>query len=478
MSIDQFSAAMKNHAVQSWFSAEKAAQVDTKTPNVLVHGTLPYRASEGVSQKNSFIITKDTIRSMLESMGRDTRNTNKIFNKFLTVSSGAGSTITKELINVPIRAANGRIVNVEAVIFPRISFDSITSVVNNILEAPEGEIAKSFEKGHVLGLATNLLSATTNRLDSEVESTVESTTAKETIISQLNNVIAYYRQLDFETANLQPADTLEVYARSDKVMQATGNTVYTIEFQPKALNQKSGKEISKTFGYIRELFDPKSRSREEYLDLVNKIRNNVTDPTFRKQLLTLRSSPNLLEMINKQIRDTLKGVAEKQEYHVPMMRVASKKGSKPEAKKVRESARRKIAELEKLKRKVTAAKSPKLDALKGSFSLASLQLLINMHLQHVVSANMGNEGYPGGQRKILNYRTGEFAASVKVERLSLSKAGMVTAFYDYMRYPYQTFEPGYAQGHIKTRNPRLLIAKSVAEIAAIKVANRMRSVLI
>jgi hypothetical protein len=109
-----------------------------------------------------------------------------------------------------------------------------------------------------------------------------------------------------------------------------------------------------------------------------------------------------------------------------------------------------------------------------SFSLAGLQQLINDNLQNVISANMGN----GSNRNILNYQTGRFAASASVERLSQSRAGMITAFYSYMKYPYQTFEPGFVQGSPQTRDPKLLIAKSIREIAATKVGNRMRAVLI
>lgn len=107
-----------------------------------------------------------------------------------------------------------------------------------------------------------------------------------------------------------------------------------------------------------------------------------------------------------------------------------------------------------------------------SYSLASLQLLINSHLQDVISANMGS----GNSKNILNYRTGRFAASAKVERMSQSREGMITAFYSYMKNPYQTFEPGYAQGSPKTRDPKLLIAGSIREIAASKVSDRMRAV--
>jgi len=110
---------------------------------------------------------------------------------------------------------------------------------------------------------------------------------------------------------------------------------------------------------------------------------------------------------------------------------------------------------------------------KGNFySLASLQQLINDSLQNVISANMGS----GSSSSTLNYQTGRFAASVNVERMSQSREGMITAFYSYMKNPYQTFEPGYAQGSPKTRDPKLLIAKSIREIAATKVGNRLRAV--
>ena len=87
---------------------------------------------------------------------------------------------------------------------------------------------------------------------------------------------------------------------------------------------------------------------------------------------------------------------------------------------------------------------------------------------------MGN----GSDRRVLNYRTGRFAASAKVERLSESRAGLITAFYSYMKNPYQTFEPGFRQGSPKTRDPKLLIGKSIKEIAATLVGNRMRAVLV
>lgn len=122
------------------------------------------------------------------------------------------------------------------------------------------------------------------------------------------------------------------------------------------------------------------------------------------------------------------------------------------------------------------SKSPKLvsNFVPLTYSLANLQQLINDNLERVISGNMGS----GGETRILNYKTGRFAASARVERMSESRAGMITAFYSYMKNPYQTFEPGYKQGSPQTRDPKLLIAKSIREIAATKVGNRLRAVSI
>lgn len=107
-------------------------------------------------------------------------------------------------------------------------------------------------------------------------------------------------------------------------------------------------------------------------------------------------------------------------------------------------------------------------------NLISLQNLINSQLQDVVSANMGD----GSRRDLLNYRTGRFASSPQVKRLTISKEGMITAFYDYMRNPYGTFSAGGRQEYPRSRDPRLLISKSIRQIAAEVINNRLRAVLI
>jgi hypothetical protein len=84
----------------------------------------------------------------------------------------------------------------------------------------------------------------------------------------------------------------------------------------------------------------------------------------------------------------------------------------------------------------------------------------------------------GGEHRVLNYQTGRLAESAKVETMSQSREGMITAFYSYMKYPYATFSAGGRQEHPRTRDPKLLIAGSIRQIASKIVGNRLRAVSI
>lgn len=107
-------------------------------------------------------------------------------------------------------------------------------------------------------------------------------------------------------------------------------------------------------------------------------------------------------------------------------------------------------------------------------NLSSLQILLNNSLTRQIKDNMGD----GSRRDILNLRSGRFAESVSVELLSESRQGMITAFYTYMKNPYATFSQGGKQSSPTSRDPKLLISKSIREIAQQQVANRLRAVSI
>lgn len=87
--------------------------------------------------------------------------------------------------------------------------------------------------------------------------------------------------------------------------------------------------------------------------------------------------------------------------------------------------------------------------------------ILNERLPTQVANNMGSPR--------LNYRTGRFANSTRVNDIQLTSKGFPTIQYTYMRYPYEVFEfPGSGsplalQGE---RDPRTLIDKSIREIMA------------
>jgi hypothetical protein len=200
--------------------------------------------------------------------------------------------------------------------------------------------------------------------------------------------------------------------------------------------------------------------------LVASIKQQLSETSIIELTDSIGASPSMQEYIETLISNTIKGKkTPAQAHNVPInlitdvTRGAFKPRNKTTA-KVHASSQQKISA------------PTKADSV--TVNLTNLQSLINRHLQSVIAANMGD----GGQSSILNYQTGRFAASAKVERLTQSREGMITAFYSYMKNPYQTFEPGYRQGSPKTRDPKLLIARSIREIAETRVSNKLRAVSI
>ena len=102
----------------------------------------------------------------------------------------------------------------------------------------------------------------------------------------------------------------------------------------------------------------------------------------------------------------------------------------------------------------------------GQFtSTLNIENLLNAQIKQQVADNMGKGG-------ALVYRTGRFAESVAVEKVTQSRQGALTAYYTYMKAPYQTFERGFAQGSLR-RDPRKLIAASIREIARETLSHKL-----
>ena len=96
-------------------------------------------------------------------------------------------------------------------------------------------------------------------------------------------------------------------------------------------------------------------------------------------------------------------------------------------------------------------------ASRNTPSMFSIMAMINRKLPETLEKNMISPR--------LNYQTGRFANSVKLIDASITRKGFPSFGYTYQKSPYQTFEPGYAQGS-QQRDPRRLIDSSIREIAA------------
>lgn len=200
--------------------------------------------------------------------------------------------------------------------------------------------------------------------------------------------------------------------------------------------------------------------------IAEQARNKFKGGLLEDTAVNTGASPSLSEYINDLLVENLKG---KKSPRVVKSSTAKGKGKvkthallKTDAKLTGKS---KSGGLKAKADKATTSKEAGLDLL-------SLTNLINSQLQDVISANMGN----GSSRNVLNYRTGRFASTVQVERLTSSRDGFITAFYSYMKNPYATFSAGGRQATPTSRDPKLLIAKSIREIAQQAVTNKLRAV--
>jgi hypothetical protein len=182
-----------------------------------------------------------------------------------------------------------------------------------------------------------------------------------------------------------------------------------------------------------------------------------------RYILNHKKSPNAIEYLQQLLVNTITGTTT-DKY------VSKSKASKPTKDSIKKQAISGIAK--KTTPKLPKLSKPKTKVPQIAVSLVRLQALLDAFLVQQVKQNMGS----GTSTSVLNLRSGRFAESVKVERLSESRAGMITAFYTYMKNPYATFSQGGQQSRPASRDPKLLISRSIREIAAQQVGNRLRAV--
>lgn len=239
--------------------------------------------------------------------------------------------------------------------------------------------------------------------------------------------------------------------------------------QPERINtgQISPKEVS----FFNNLFNKELNKswkdiRAEYL---KKLSSSKTIKFFT-EIFSL--SPTMLQHIENTV---VANLVEDSNYkgnrsNLPLKVSNSKKVSRLN---VQQSVKTKKITPRKSKAISKASRVKKAAAIAAT-SLTSLQNVINIMLHEQIRQNMGT----GNRRDVLNYRTGRFAQSAQVERISQGREGMITAYYTYMKYPYATFSEGGRQQFPRSRDPKLLISKSIREIMQQQMITRMRAQLI
>lgn len=227
---------------------------------------------------------------------------------------------------------------------------------------------------------------------------------------------------------------------------------------PAALNTKSlnQAEQARIKAVIKDEFLPALEDQ-----LKAKMKGGLIEP------LKLGASPSFLEYLGQVVIDSLNGKTTQNQFKTSQ---ASKNSKLPlPVNLLSKTATKLKGKTKKANVKVKVEAKPGIP-----FSATNLQALLNAQIVQKVKENMGS----GTRKDILNLRTGRFAESVKIEKVSISREDMITAFYSYMRNPYATFSQGGMQQNPRSRDPKLLISKSIREIAQEKVTNRLRAVLV
>lgn len=280
------------------------------------------------------------------------------------------------------------------------------------------------------------------------------------------------KQLEQETDNFiqitgQYLETIEVYKEFSegflRLFVKIGGQV--LRFENSVVNRRRGSRNEKAY--------PGGDNQKVLNLLKNAILKNSQalqlTATKLVGLFKFKSSPSLKDYVNLLIKNASEG------KKTPGFnnKVGDKALTNLSSKITTPKAKTKVS----VKKQALNLKLPGLKSFniqKATVNLVSLQNLINQNLVQQVKNNMGT----GDRRDILNLRSGRFAESVKIERMSQSREGMITAFYSYMKNPYATFSTGGLQGSPKTRDPKLLISRSIRELATQQVQNRLRSVVV
>lgn len=385
--------------------------------------------------------------------------------------------------------------------------DYISSSAPGISEDVKKQLKKSLQGGHLTGVFTaRLIRAFGLRKDTGGQIGFQTSSKQLTDLEkQLASIVDLVTDADYLSSNI--ALDVELFTETDKRLYSNAAEVrLTTEVQFAKSNKAAGDMLTTAGTYLSKLITSVKPSvsnsgqekaaqdafkkmllnlqkvsayvkdRAEQLQKLDKTKK--LDPKLQKKLaqvlanqetfetlLTTEGSPSMINHIASLVAATIEGkkvaksrstVKTSNKVSIPL---------KPKTTKPKTTTRAKKPGIKLKEKPIKYAKAPE-------SNLISLQALLNISLVQKIKQNMGT----GSSKSVLNLRSGRFAESVVVEKLTESRAGMITAFYSYMKNPYATFSEGGRQSSPRSRDPKLLISKSIREIAATEVANRLRAV--
>ena len=370
------------------------------------------------------------------------------------------------------------------ILFPETPFkDGVERTLDKYLGS--GTSAKFKEmgmvKGHIYGMMTGAVLGARDELYKYMtkgDAPVMSEDEADYALGFLDNLILHLQKLDIESAELKTL-TSPVFLKYNK-----SATNFLIELQSESDNAASAKLVQRLSGQkggstgIRGLINPQSTQAKALAGILDVL---ASDANFsRGEILDFKSSPTMRDLIVDEILEPL-GVKRKNPTQIKSPKIklpneiivayVDEKAKSEYRKKLKKTLTEAKANKQQIKKQKNNIHQVKGIAL-AKTNLLSLTNLINSQLQDVISANMGN----GSAKNVLNYRSGRFASTVKAENVTMSREGMITVFYSYMKNPYATFSEGGRQAYPRTRDPKLLISQSIRDIAAQAVSNRLRAV--
>jgi hypothetical protein len=364
------------------------------------------------------------------------------------------------------------------VIFPGVPFEGgIEKTLDKFLGIGSSELAKEIGlvKGHVFGIATGAVIGVKESL--EKSSAVGKVVEKEVLDSALEflDVLTdHLRKLDIESSTIKnfSSNILSKYNKSSRH--------FLVELQLDSENSESAKLVQKLAGRtvnastgIRGLMNPGGHQKNLIKEILGILKaQGLTDP---EKLIKFESSPPMIDLITDDIVSAISGnkkkYKDKYTGEVKVGKITTLYVNEQAKQKYRNDLKKLTVQTQLYKTKLKKRKAKRITP---GMTISNLESILRSRLAMQIKENMGT----GNAQNVLNYRTGRFAESATIERATQSRAGMVSVFYNYMRNPYGTFSDGGKQQYPRSRDPKILISKSIREIGATLAFNRMRAILV